>query len=45
MHAIYSCLIAADTIPAKTASGKSRGAMLNVIKHAKFDEAWIRSGD
>jgi len=44
IHAIYSCFIAADTIPAKTAAGKSEGAMLKGIKHAMINEAWIRAG-
>jgi predicted neuraminidase len=45
IHAIYSCFIAPDKSPAKTASGKSEGATLKGIKHAMFNEAWIRAGD
>jgi predicted neuraminidase len=45
IHTIYSCFIADDTIPAKTAASKSAGAMLKGIKHAMINEAWIRAGD
>ena len=45
IHAIYSCFIASDTTPAKSAAGKSDGTMLKGIKHAMFNEAWIRAGD
>ncbi len=45
IHAIYSCFIASDATPAKSAAGKSDGAMLKGIKHAMFNEAWIRAGD
>jgi hypothetical protein len=45
IHTIYSCFIAEDTIPAKTAASKSAVAMLKGIKHATFNEGWIRAGD
>jgi hypothetical protein len=45
IHAIYSCFIAADTIPAKAAASKSAGVTLKGIKHAMLSEAWIRAGD
>jgi hypothetical protein len=45
IHTIYSCFIAEDTIPAKTAASKSAGAMLKGIKHAMINEGWIRAGD
>ena len=45
IHAIYSCFIAPDATPAKTAAGKATGPTLKGIKHAMFNEAWIRAGD
>ena len=45
IHTIYSCFIAEDTIPAKTAASKSAGVTLKGIKHGMLSEAWIRAGD
>jgi BNR repeat-like domain len=45
IHTIYSCFIAPDATPAKTAAGKSTEPTLKGIKHAMFNEAWIRAGD
>jgi BNR repeat-like domain len=44
IHAIYSCFIAAEKTPARTAAGESEGPTLKGIKHAVFNEAWIRGG-
>ena len=45
IHAIYSCSIAPDKIPVKSAAGKPEGTTLKGIKHVSVDEAWLRAGD
>jgi predicted neuraminidase len=45
IHAIYSCFIAPGKDPNQTASGKPARVELKGIKHAAFNEAWIRAGD
>ena len=42
IHAIYSCFIAPD---AGAAAGDQKPVSLKGIKHASFNEAWIRAGD
>lgn len=42
IHAIYSCFIAPDT---NATSGGKKPPTLKGIKHAAFNEAWIRQGD
>ncbi len=42
IHAIYSCFIAPD---ASAAAGDQKPVSLKGIKHASFNEAWIRAGD
>lgn len=42
IHAIYSCFMAAEGPPAK---GKAETFVAKGIKHAAFDEAWVRAGD
>jgi hypothetical protein len=42
IHAIYSCFIAPEPGVSKEAS---RGLTLKGIKHAAFNEAWVRQGD
>ena len=44
IHAIYSCFIAPDSAAATKAAAKSEGITLKGIKHAAFNEAWIRAG-
>jgi hypothetical protein len=44
IHAIFSCFIAPETIPAESAAGKSTAPELKGIKHAMFNKAWIRAG-
>ncbi len=41
IHAIYSCFIA----PELGAAGEQKPVTLKGIKHAAFNEAWIRAGD
>ena len=45
IHAIYSCFIEAEKVPAKPAAGKSEGVTVKGIKHAMINEAWVRAGD
>ena len=45
IHAIYSCFIAPEKKPVKTAAAKPDQITLKGIKHATFNEAWIRAGD
>lgn len=45
IHAVYSCFIAPEKDQKPTASGKTAGVELKGIKHAAFNEAWIRAGD
>ncbi|MHC5542110.1 exo-alpha-sialidase, partial [Singulisphaera rosea] len=42
IHAIYSCFTAAEQPPAK---GKPEIFVAKGIKHAAFNEAWVREGD
>jgi predicted neuraminidase len=43
IHAIYSCFIAPEAPAVKAGAGKSQGITLKGIKHAAFNEAWIRA--
>jgi hypothetical protein len=46
LHAIYSCFIASDEPVAKPGEErKGPRIVAKGIKHAAFNEAWIRSGD
>ena len=45
IHAIYSCFIAPATTPDKFSAAKSAGTELKTIRHAMFNEDWIRAGD
>jgi hypothetical protein len=46
LHAIYSCFIASDERATKAGEKrKSKPSVAKGIKHAAFDEAWIRLGD
>jgi BNR repeat-like domain len=40
IHSIYSCFIAPDSV-----AGEEKAPTLKGIKHAAFNEAWIRAGD
>jgi predicted neuraminidase len=46
IHAIYSCFIAPEKVGDKSSVSSSAGAVtLKGIKHASFNESWIRAGD
>lgn len=46
IHAIYSCFIASEERAAKVGEKRKKAPIVaKGIKHAAFNEAWIRSGD